>query len=111
METKQLDLLVASIEEVLSGDKLSFNNILPVCLSAMQFVERLPGLKGPEKKAMVIRAIEIILEKTGLDSTLLGVIPSFIDNTISVEKGQVTISIDTDKAVSSCLGLCGKKKN
>lgn len=84
-------------------------NILNVCLVAMKKVETFPKLKGEEKKKLVLKAIEIVIEKTNLDNSVLNFIPSFIDNIISVEKGELKIKEKITKSLCCCFDLCIKK--
>lgn len=109
MSTHQevLDAVVASFE----GKEINISTVVPLCISGMQLVERIAKLKGNEKKSLVLKALEMALEKQGGDLALLATIPFFIDSVIDVEKGVITIRPE-DVAVC-CGNLCslfsGKK--
>ena len=70
----------------------------------MQLVERYPRLKGSEKKDLVIRGVQHIISKNGGNELIMGVIPLFIDNVVSINNGE--ISLNAPKNLFSC---CAKK--
>lgn len=106
----RVDFLVSEIEKIIESEKVTPVNILLVCLTSMQLVEKFPNMKGSEKKDLVIKAIETVIGKTNSDASLTGILPSFIDNMISVEKGKITISVDPEETISCCLQFLSSKK-
>lgn len=90
----------------LGNVEISSDNLLEVCLKGMKIVEGFPKLKGEEKKKLVIQSIEVLLQKSGVDNNLASLLPYFIDNIISVEKGELKIS--AEKTVLGCLKFCCK---
>jgi hypothetical protein len=107
-----LDKVVVEIEKILSGQKLGLDNILSVCISAMKIVEGIPKLKGAEKKELVLKSIEIVMNRTDGDITLLTILSSFIDNAISIDRGQLKFNVKPKTIWNCCLGICkgGEKK-
>ena len=101
-----VDSLVLSIEKMV-GDQKQINalNIATVCLNLMQLVEKAPNLKGSEKKKLVLDTIEKYLSTSGGDLGLLSVVPSFMDNMISLDKGTVTISLTPENVETCCMGI------
>ena len=102
-----VDNVVQNIELIVGEGKVTTVNIMSMCISAMQCVERIPSLSGADKKALVIRALTKVLQDKGGDLALLALIPDCIDTMVSVEKGKITITI-TPEDVVGCCGLCGK---
>lgn len=100
-----VDRVVEQIESAIKNEKISVMNILTVCISAMQIVETFPNLKGEQKKEVVLKAVENILKRQEGDVQILSILPSFIDKAVSLDKGVVTISLDT-KNLTSCCGFC-----
>jgi hypothetical protein len=78
----------------------------------MQIVEKVPKLSGQEKKEVVVASLKKLLEKKGVDTGLLALVPSVIDVLISVEKGLVHIAPTKEevekccKSTFSCLKCC-----
>jgi hypothetical protein len=97
-----VDQLVASINTMVGNEQITSFNILSICMSLMQIVEKYPNLQGHQKKELVLRALDVALSKKGGNNALMALIPSFIDNVISIDNDQVKISIDP-AAVAGCL--------
>lgn len=110
LASQRLEFLISEIEKVTQNEKITAVNILTICLSGMQIVEKMPSLKGSEKKELVIKGIEAVLAKSNSDSALSALLPSFIDNMIGVEKGKITISIDPEETVTCCFAFCNNVK-
>jgi hypothetical protein len=100
-----INTLIDNIEDAIHGD-ISAMNIFSITLNLMQLVEKYPKLTGPQKKALVIQALDNVIKKHGADQSLLALIPPFIDSAISIDKGKVTINVE--EAASGCLSFCCK---
>lgn len=107
-----LNQLVIAAEAVLGDDQVTVLNILTLCVNLMQIVEKYTRLKGAQKKELVIKALEtLVLKKGGNNTNLMALIPSFIDNAVSISNGQLRISVKPEDNTGCCVGLFGKQKN
>jgi hypothetical protein len=97
-----VESVIAQLESYLNGQPITALNMAVLCVQAMQIAEKYSHLKGVEKKALVLAAIESMLTRQKGDLALLAILPSFIDTTISVEKGRLHIAVDMNKASSCC---------
>lgn len=106
MSTKNVDEVSVDvlIDSITVEGEVTFGNVLSICLSLMQLVERYPKMKGSEKKDLVIRGVRHIISKNGGNEVIMGVIPVFIDKAVSINNGE--ISLNVPKNFFSC---CGKK--
>lgn len=100
--------IIAQIDDIVKDQAVDAVNVLVIALNAMQLVESLPNLKGQQKKDIVLQVMRAVLERHGGHNELMGLIPSFIDTTISVDRGDVVIKIKPQEVVSCCLGLFQK---
>ena len=101
---------INSVEKLINN-KISLENVLSVCIGLMQFAEKIPNMKGPQKKNLVISAMEAIITKFNGENSLLLVLPFFIDKIIDVENGNLHVSISQSCCSQlSCFSFC-KKKN
>lgn len=98
------DSVVTSIETIVGTGHVDITNILIICTNCMQLVEKIPKLTGAQKKALVIYALNKVLEKRNLDKTLLVLIPTYIDMAVQINNGDVSIT-PVPEAVSGCCGL------
>jgi hypothetical protein len=95
-----LDKLVQETEKTLSGEA----SPITMCITAMKIVETFPNLKGSEKKKLVLDCVKVLLQKIGASEIIIDVLPSVIDNLISVEKGEIIIG--NEKLSGCCISLC-----
>lgn len=102
--TLSVDILVNTVT---CESEITVSNVLSVCVSLMQLVERYPKLKGSEKKDLVIRAIQLLIEKKGGDMSIMGMVPFFIDKAIAISNGE--LSIDVKSSCSDMLCCISKK--
>lgn len=87
-------------------------NILSICIQAMKIAEGFLPLKGEQKKEVVLQALVKFMQSRGGDVSILSVIPSFIDQAISIDKGTVKINVTPEDVVVCCGGIlsgCMKK--
>lgn len=98
-----IDSLIDNIEDAIHGD-ISAMNIFSITVNLMQLVEKYPKLTGPQKKSLVIQALEKVIKKHGADQALLSIVPAFIDQAISLDKGKVVINVE--EVAKGCFGLC-----
>lgn len=100
--------LVHYLENFIGEGNITIINILNICVTAMQKVEKFNKLSGPDKKQIVLGAISQLIKNKGGDDNLTTLLPSFIDTSISIEKGELNISIDGEKCCSSIFSLLKK---
>ena len=89
-----VDSVISNLQSVYTGD-ISPINAVSIVTTAMQIVEKLPKLKGGQKKALVLTVIHKLAEKADLDKSILAIIPDMIDMAISIQNGIVSISKKT----------------
>lgn len=107
-----IDELISTITGIVGTEKITISNVLSICINLMQIVEKYSSLTGAQKKDIVIKTLENLIEKEeGKDSIML-LIPDFIDKIISVENGEIHIGISVEAVQSCCFGVssCTKKK-
>lgn len=111
MNEKNQDIIseiYTKINEYIGNGSITIVNILSVCLYTMKCIESYRNLSGNEKKNIVIECLRnTILQKNG-DVNILEILPSFIDTSIGIEKGDIQINIKPEKC---CLTLCQLLKN
>lgn len=105
---KDINELVHYLENFIGEEVISIINILNICVVAMQKVEKFNNLSGSDKKQVVLSGITQVLKNRGGDSNLTSLLPSFIDTSISIEKGEINISIDGKKCCVSLFSLLKK---
>lgn len=98
--------MVGAIKASIKGREITANNLLIIVVSAIETAETF-ALNGEGKKAVVIEALEAIIDETVKDIEIAGFIkmllPSTIDTAVALTKGKFDINIST--------GCCwGKKK-
>jgi hypothetical protein len=106
----QMDIneLVHYLENFIGEGVVNILNILNICVVAMQKVEKFNKLSGSDKKQVVLGAISQIIKNKGGDDNLTTLLPSFIDTSISIEKGELNISINGKKCCASIFSLFQK---
>ena len=105
-----VDQLTADAKKIIQTEQITTLNVLSICISLMQITERYKGITGEQKKKIVLRVISNYLSEQNGDQSLLGILPDFINTAVSLDKGQVTISMSVDELTSCCLGLCKSLK-
>lgn len=107
-----VDQLIACINIAVGNEQITAFNILSICINLMQIVEKFPNLKGSQKKELVLRALDAAISQRGGDKGLIALIPSFIDNAISIQNGNIQISVTPEEVAGCCIGIlsCFSKK-
>jgi len=95
------DAVMRDMEKLIAGD-VSAINIFSVCVNAMQCVEQIPGLTGPQKKQLVLAVLTKLVTKLGADAGLLVYLPQFIDIAISIANSEIVITMQKEM-----VGCCG----
>jgi len=112
--SSQIGIVVKELENILNNTGIIAANILAICLSAMQLIERISNngekISGQNKKSIVLGALSFLLEKNNGDLALLTTIPDFIDAVISIEKGVVQIGGSVKEIACCCVSFCSPKK-
>lgn len=96
-----VDKVVSSLEALIGGEEITPATVVSLVINCMQIVETVPNLPGQEKKDLVVAGVRKLLEKKGVDTGILALVPSVIDVLISVEKGLVKIA-PTKEEVKKC---------
>ena len=101
-----VDKLTDFVLGIIGGSELSSLNLLGVCVSLMQVVEKYPKLQGVQKKDLVVRTLQRVIEKNGGSVDILALVPSFIDLAVSIDRKKVKIAVE-----QGCFKIfgCGKK--
>ena len=112
---RYFERLVEDVTEILNDGELTPLNILSACLHLMRLVEQSENLTGMEKKEMVINVLEDYAKKHNSDNMILSILPDFIDKSVELDRGDLTINPDpvTTSALcfASCLSCFTWKKN
>lgn len=97
-------MLSENITKFLKGDRLNVLNVMFVVTGLMQLAEKYSHLSGPQKKELVLQALQKYLDQNPSHDISLPMIPGFIDASVAIDKGEIKIKLPT-----SCFGLCCKK--
>lgn len=100
--------LIESSKSIIGDGQVNLVNILSIIISFMQIVEKMPNMKGLQKKTAVMTAVSTIIKNTTSDSALLDLVPSFIDIVIGVENNGLIFEPEAvAKSCWSYLSSCG----
>lgn len=102
-----IDEIINTVDKSIKDKQINTLNILSICISVMQLAEQ-TVLKGADKKTLVMEVMNRLIVKYGGDSGLLAVLPSFIDQTIAVDKGNIAIHINPEQVATCCMGIFNK---
>ncbi len=100
-----VNLLLVEMENMVNGTQLTSINILTIAISVMQLIEKNKEIKGAQKKAIVVKVFELYFAKHGGDTNVLALLPPFIDMAVSLDRGELTITITPEKLVACCYGI------
>lgn len=112
IDDKHTATLYRQLEGLVNGNKVTTTTLLSTTVHLMKCIEKYDDITGEERKKIVIQVITQFISDTMEDSKdkeeiLLIVrlaLPSFIDNIISVDKGQIIIK--TKKYLESVFSCC-----
>jgi hypothetical protein len=107
-ENPNLAAVISQVEGYRNGQSVSTDNILMLCVNAMQAVEKLPTLTADQKKSLVVEALTSIATKEGINPAIIAIIPTFIDIANSIYTGAIDF---VEKEVESVNCCCGGKKS
>lgn len=105
--------LYDELKKILGTGKLTSSNVVTVLLSLMQVVEKYGDVKGIQKKAVILDALNHLIEDTleGQEATDLKLLvqltlPTVIDTFVSLDKKEIAIKLKkTCKKLFSCCGV------
>jgi hypothetical protein len=108
VDTTVVTALYEQIKSMVGTNKVTGANIVGLLVSAMQAVELYKGLTGDQKKALVLNALNQLIDATVSDpveaaglKTLVDVtLPVLINVLVSIDNGEIEI------AVSNCAKNC-----
>ena len=93
-------------EDVKMETKIEEHVILKYLISIMKQIGRYDGLKGSEKKELVLKFIDYELE---LPEELERLVISLIDVLIQVERGEIIFNANVAKLPSTNMSCCGHR--
>lgn len=98
---------LTSFELLANGQELNAINILTLCISLMQMIEQYPAITGSQKKELVLKVFDKYVENHGGNATpFLALLPSFIDTSVSLDKGNIAINMTVADAQEHAVGCC-----
>lgn len=83
-------------------ETLNASNILKLALRGAQYIERYSGLKGADKKSIVMEVLSNLVKAKGANEAILEPVPDFIDTAIALDKGSVVINPKVDVSNVAC---------
>ena len=106
------DRLFSHMESIVGEEGLSLKNITNVILSLMQFVQTMGGLKGSQKKQLVVEVVKNFIEQkvtdsdvsNGLQTFVQLTLPGLIDSFVALNNGEVLIK--TKKCLAKLMTKC-----
>jgi trans-2-enoyl-CoA reductase len=87
MEEKKFEEIKNNLIKIVTDNK--DKDLFSLVISIMKVVEEIKGLKGLEKKDLVVYSISQVLNA---DNDMKNLIESIIDNVISIDKGEIVIN-------------------
>ena len=112
MEPSLIDKVYVNAKAILADQELNADNMIKLAISLMEFVEKLKGLSGSEKKAVVITVVKRLVDDTDLspevnaqlDMIIDAVLPGIIDTIVAASRGKYHLNTLKQK-IGKCL-LC-----
>ena len=102
IEKKQFEAIIKNIKDV--HENVTMENITEIVIIAMQTLQQYKNLSGEQKKQTVINVLNFIVDEdqtmNEFDMIIKMMIPSVIDNLISVDKGKIKFK---ENSCFSCL--------
>ena len=98
--------ILKDLQEMIRDQEITPLNVLSICINAMKSVEVIPKLSSQQKKQIVLEVMTRLIQQSKSDNALLLTLSHFIDTAISIEKGDIQISVTPEEMVGCCLGLC-----
>jgi hypothetical protein len=107
-----VDRLYGELNSMIGSGTVTANNIVTVVISLMKIVERYREVKGPQKKAVILRVMDrFIKDRIGntqeaetISILLQTIIPPLIDTLVSVDTQK--LKIKTKKCFRSVFACC-----
>lgn len=103
-----VDSIVRYFHDTVEYD-FTYAEIPTLVIKAMKHVQSFKGMKGEQKKALVIEVVTRLIDESDvcgpMEPVILSVIPTMIDSIVSVDKGQLRIKpklMDKMKSIASC---------
>ena len=106
-------MTMEELEKLVGDQEITPINVFIFSVALQQFVERFKDLKGIQKRDLIMKIFEEYLDRKGGDTYgALSFLPSFINSSISIDKGEVNIKIQPEEVMSCCASLLSfAKKN
>jgi len=100
------------LKRLIGNENLSHSNVIPILLNLMQVVEHYSLLSGMQKKTLVLKVLDHLIEdqfddKQEVDKMKLLVqmtLPTVIDTIISIDKKK--LQINTKKGIRKLFACC-----
>lgn len=105
------DMALKELEEIVGEQEITPSNVLLLALSLERVVQKYEKLDGPQRKQLVMKVFTRYLKSHGGDKYgALQILPSFIDVSVSLDKGEVGIKMDIEDVALCCAGFLSRKK-
>ncbi len=105
--------LYNSLSIIVTDKKIDNTNVILITTNLMQIVEEYPGLKGEQKKTLIIDVLKRFVidnlndtEETFVLTFIDSVLPYVIDTIISVDKKEIAVKMK--KSFKVCFPSCFK---
>lgn len=111
-KNKREDELVKLVKTVINFEIPTSSDLIQAVIAGMQYVGKFTDLRGTEKKAMVLKAIDVVLalikeKHPNMATDLLALsLPVIIDNLIDVEKNKLVFNKQISNTVKSKTSNC-----
>ena len=112
--TTATEKLYEELKQILAGAKLNASNLTVILVNLMQILETYPKLTGPQKKEVILAAINMLIDDQNdnvedaetLKLLVKMTLPNLIDTLVSIDKKQINIKLKrmTSYIFASCCG-------
>ena len=112
--TTATEKLYEELKQILAGAKLNASNLTVILVNLMQIIETYPKLTGPQKKEVILAAINMLIDDQNdnvedaetLKLLVKMTLPNLIDTLVSIDKKQINIKLKrmTSYIFASCCG-------
>jgi hypothetical protein len=110
--SEAVERLYEELKKIIGKGNINSSNIVTILISLMQIVEKYQDVSGIQKKAIILEALELVIndqvtneeEAKALNLLVEVTLPTVIDTLVSVDKKEIQIKIK--KGCSKLLKCC-----
>jgi hypothetical protein len=110
--TEALERLHEELKKIIEKSSINRSNIITIVISLMQIVEKYQDVSGVQKKAIILKSLELVIndqisdeeEAKALNLLVEVTLPTLIDTVVSIDKKEIQIKIK--KGCSKLLQCC-----